>query len=158
MMERIGASVGSFLFFDWATEKKSRPSVARMRVEVDVCRPLLNKIWIAIGREEAWERTGSIPEEKNCVARTFKQGIEKDVGLVKNGQSEKQASSGFESFIVDKKAWEEARQELYGFFTQNSMKGMQAAAVVALLQSARSCRLLQCSELELEWIKKDNAE
>nr|GLL41923.1 hypothetical protein Itr_chr12CG15080 [Ipomoea trifida] len=59
-----------------------------------------------------------VGQSKVCPARTFKQGIEKDVGLVKNGQSEKQASSGFESFIVDKKAWEEARQELYGFFTQ----------------------------------------
>nr|GMD63540.1 TMV resistance protein N-like [Ipomoea batatas] len=184
-----------------------------MRVEVDVCRPLLNKIWIAIGskgdgfwqyieyeqmprfcsncarfghmRNDCWNlsdkgrRPGKAPareelvkevqkvrwrevggrrsgatgkarqgrvagddgvigsgsgpvglvldgaemvngvgQSKVCPARTFKQGIEKDVGLVKNGQSEKQASSGFESFIVDKKAWEEARQELYGFFTQ----------------------------------------
>nr|GMC95658.1 TMV resistance protein N-like [Ipomoea batatas] len=186
MMERIGASVGSFLFFDSATEKKSRPSVARMRVEVDVCRPLLNKIWIAIGskgdgfwqyieyeqmprfcsncarfghmRNDCWNLSDKGRRLGKAPAVYPKRRIEKDVGLVKNGQSEKQASSGFESFIVDKKAWEEARQELYGFFTQNSMKGMQAAAVVALLQSARSCRLLQCSELELEWIKKDNAE
>nr|GMD60616.1 uncharacterized protein LOC109159462 [Ipomoea batatas] len=72
---------------------------------------------VGLGLDGA-EMVNGVGQSKVCPARTFKQGIEKDVGLVKNGQSEKQVSSGFESFIVDKKAWEEARQELYGFFTQ----------------------------------------
>nr|GMD29150.1 TMV resistance protein N-like [Ipomoea batatas] len=51
MLNRIRDPIGRVLALDTATERRSRPNVATVRVEIDLRRPLLRRLWIAIGGE-----------------------------------------------------------------------------------------------------------
>ncbi|XP_031111987.1 uncharacterized protein LOC116015961 [Ipomoea triloba] len=56
MLERICEPLGKIIDVDRATEMRSRPSVAKVRIEIDMRRPVLHWMWIGAGVKGFWQR------------------------------------------------------------------------------------------------------
>lgn len=50
---QITKDVGTLLEMDVATRGKTRPSMAKVRVEIDVLKPLLNSVWVGADGEDS---------------------------------------------------------------------------------------------------------
>lgn len=61
LIHRICAPIGRAIELDSATVRKSRPSVAKVRLEIDVTKPRLERVWIEFVNGEGvvsgfWQR------------------------------------------------------------------------------------------------------
>nr|GME07434.1 TMV resistance protein N-like [Ipomoea batatas] len=56
MFRRICAPIGRLLALDITTVRQTRPNVARVRVEIDLLKPRIDKVWIEITKDKgSWQ-------------------------------------------------------------------------------------------------------
>ncbi|XP_027171591.1 uncharacterized protein LOC113771176 [Coffea eugenioides] len=75
---QIVATLGVPLYVDAATAALSRPSVARVCVEVDLLKPLVSRVWIGNGGQEGFWQNLDIEHLPAYCSGCFRQGHSKD--------------------------------------------------------------------------------